>query len=180
MRPAEINKVFDLAVDVLTCCWGGLVAGMVCNKEIKSGLAKFYPSLVAFTSPKSPDFETANLHQDNYFQIVDNPERFKVIANALPSVVSVFAFESLRRSKEIYNLIKSKNEVRFLGHLRNAGAHGGRFNFYNLNKVFEDPKDLAWRNLIISKDLQDTAAFPDFFPQNAFASLFEDISKLLK
>lgn len=147
----------------------------MCRTELQAKLAK-YPHLISLASSLGED---ANLSKENYFNICTSTERIKAVGNNACCMVATFAFESLREHKN-YDDIKNKTEVRFLGHLRNASAHGNRFNFKNPYGKFKDPGEVEWRAKIIDKKLQDRTAFPDFFAQGDFAYLFEDISKLLE
>ncbi|MCK5472055.1 hypothetical protein KAI54_02610 [Candidatus Gracilibacteria bacterium] len=124
MRPVQINKAFDLAIDMLTCLWGGLIAPKLCEAELKAKLAPF-PNLISFGSSFTED---SHLSKDNYFNICATKNRFKNVANHACCLVSVFAFESLK-NHENYNLMQNKAPVKFLKHLRNAAAHGNAFNF---------------------------------------------------
>ncbi len=175
LRPVQINKVFDLAIDSLTCVWGGLIAPKLCGTELRAKLLPF-PHLVSFVSSFTED---SHLSKENYFNICASDERLKSVANNACCLVTVFAFESLKNSNQ-YDNIKNESTVNFLRHLRNAAAHGNSFNFIDSrSSKFIDPGSVEWRGKIIKKELQGNAAFPVFFAQGDFAYLFEDISKLL-
>lgn len=175
LRPVQTNKVFDLAIDTLTCLWGGLIAPKLCETELKAKLAPF-SHLVSFASSFTED---SHLSKDNYFKICASDERLRSVANNACCLVAVFAFESLKESDK-YESIKDKTEVDFLRHLRNASAHGNSFNFIDSRSgKLVDPGLVEWKGKIIKKELQNKTAFPDFFAQGDFAYLFEDISKIL-
>ena len=173
LRPAQINKVFDLATDLLTCLWGGLIAPKFCEAELKARLP--FPNLISFSSSFPED---SHLSTENYFNICASEERFRSVANHACCIVTVFAFESLKNS-ENYSDIENETVVIFLRHLRNAAAHGNSFNFKNRFGQLIDPGEIEWKGKIIRKELQDQTAFPEFFRQGDFAHLFEDISKIL-
>lgn len=175
LRPVQINEAFNLAVDMLTCLWGGLIAPKLCGDELKAKLAQF-PHLISFASSFTED---SHLSKENYFNICAADDRLKAVANQACCMIAVFASESLKNHKD-YNKIRNEVSVNFLRHLRNAAAHGNSFNFIDsrLGKLI-DPGQVKWRDKIIEKGLQGQTAFPDFFAQGDFAYLFEDISKLI-
>lgn len=175
LRPVQINKIFDLAIDSLTCLWGGLIAPKLCGTELKIKLEPF-SHLISFASSFEED---SHLSKENYFNICASDERLKSVANHACCLVAVFACESLKNSEK-YDNIKNESVVIFLRHLRNAAAHGNSFNFIDSRtRKFIDPGEVKWGGKIIQKDLQNKTAFPDFFAQGDFAYLFEDISKIL-
>lgn len=175
LRPAKINEVFNLTTDLFTCLWGGLIAPKLCEVELKTKLATF-PHLVSFTSSFGED---SHLSKQNYFNICASNERLKSVANHACCVAAVFAFESIKETKK-YDNIKNQAIVNFLRHLRNAAAHGNKFNFIDSRSgKFIDPGIIEWNGKIVRKELQGQTAFPDFFAQGDFAYLFEDISKIL-
>lgn len=175
LRPVQINEAFNLAVDMLTCLWGGLIAPKLCGTEMKAKMAPF-PHLVSFTSSFTED---SHLSKDNYFNICADDDRLKAVANHACCLVSVFAFESLKNHKN-YDRIQNETSVKFLKHLRNAAAHGNSFNFIDSRSgKLIDPGQVEWKGMVIEKGLQGTTAFPNFFAQGDFAYLFEDISKLI-
>ena len=159
LRPVQINKVFDLAIDSPTCVWGGLIAPKLCGTELQAKLLPF-PHLVSFASSFTED---SHLSKENYFNICASDERLKSVANNACCLVAVFAYESLKNSAE-YDKIRSESAVGFLRHLRNAAAHGNSFNFIDSRSgKLIDPASVEWRGKIIKKELQDKTAFPDFF-----------------
>lgn len=175
LRPVQINETFNLSIDTLTCLWGGLLAPKLCETELKAKLAPF-PHLVSFASSFTED---SHLSKENYFNICASAERLKMVANNACCLVAVFAFESLKNTKQ-YEKIKTETIVIFLRHLRNAAAHGNSFNFIDSQSgKFIDPGKVEWKGKIINKELQGQTTFPDFFAQGDFAYLFEDISKLI-
>lgn len=175
LRPVQINEAFNLAIDMLTCLWGGLVAPKLCGDELKAKLAPF-PHLISFTSSFTED---SHLSKDNYFNICAADDRTKAVANQACCMIAVFASESLKNHKD-YDKIRGEVSVNFLRHLRNAAAHGNSFNFIDSrSRKLIDPGQVEWKGKIIEKGLQDKTAFPDFFAQGDFAYLFEDISKLI-
>jgi hypothetical protein len=170
-----MNEVFNLAVDILTCLWGGLIAPKLCGDELKVKLESF-PYLISFTSSFAED---SHLSKDNYFNICAADDRLKAVANQACCMVAVFASESLKNHKD-YDKIRNEVPVDFLRHLRNAAAHGNSFNFIDSRSgKLIDPGQVKWRGKLIEKDLQGKTAFPNFFAQGDFAYLFEDISKLI-
>lgn len=176
LRPVQINKTFNLAIDMLTCLWGGLIAPKLCGAELKTKLAP-WPHLISFASSFSED---SHLSKENYFNICADDDKLKAVANHACCLVSVFAFESLKNHQN-YDAIQGNALVNFLRHLRNAAAHGNSFNFIDSRSgKLINPGQVEWRGKIIEKSLQGKTAFPDFFAQGDFAYLFEDISKLLK
>lgn len=176
LRPIKINEVFNLAIDTLTCLWGGLIAPKICETEFKAKLLPF-PHLISFESSFTED---SHLSKENYFNITSTDSRLKKVANHACCMVAVFAFESLKEHVA-YDQIKHEPAATFLRHLRNGAAHGNSFNFIDTKtKKFIDPGNIEWRGKIIQKDLQDHPVFPDFFAQGDFAYLFEDISKFLE
>jgi hypothetical protein len=174
LRPAQVDEVFALATDTLTCLWGGLIAHKLCEAELKTKLLPF-KHLISFTTSF---LEDSHLSKENYFNICASDERLKTVANHACCMVAVFAFESLKNTGR-YTKIKNESIVRFLKHLRNASAHGNSFNFIDSRGKLTDPGQIEWRGKIIRKELQGQTAFPDFFPQGDFAYLFEDISKII-
>jgi hypothetical protein len=175
LRPIQISKSFNLAVDALTCLWGGLIAPNICGTELKAKLATF-SHLISF---KSSFAEDTHLSKENYFNICASHERLKEVGNHACCMVAVFAFESLKNDQK-YDKIKNETTVKYLRHLRNGAAHGNSFNFIDSrSKKIIDPGLVEWRGKIIDKSLQNKTVFPDFFAQGDFAYLFEDISKLL-
>lgn len=175
LKPAKIDSIFDLAIDSLTCFWGGLIAPKICEAELKAKLAQF-PTLISFASSFSED---SHLSKENYFNICSSKDKTKLVGNNVCCMVAVFAFESLKEYQH-YQEIKKEEAIKFLRHLRNAGAHGNSFNFKDSSENIIDPGQVKWKDKIITKKLQDKTAFPDFFAQGDFAYLFEDISKLMK
>ena len=174
LRPIQINETFNLAVDMLTCLWGGLIAPKLCETELKAKLAP-YPHLISFVSSFAED---SHLSKENYFNIVASDARLKAVGNHACCLVAGSAFESLKKHPR-YAAIKNETLVKFLRHLRNAASHGNSFNFINSHGNFVDPGQVKWKGKIIKKELQGVTAFPDFFSQGDFAYLFEDISKIL-
>jgi hypothetical protein len=176
LRPAQIHETFDLAIDLLTCLWGGLLAPKLCEAEMRAKLAP-YTQLISFSTSLGED---SHLSKDNYFNICASPDRLRAIANNACCLVAVFAFENLKNT-EIYDAVQNDTDVNFLRHLRNAAAHGNSFNFIDSrSRKVIDPGKVRWRGKIIEKGLQDKTAFPDFFGVGDFAYLFEDISKIIK
>jgi len=177
MRPVQMHEIFNLAIDTLTCLWGGLLAPKLCREELEKSLAP-YPFLLSLSSSFSED---THLSKANYFAISSSDKRLTDVGNNACCMVALFAFENLKLQTN-YKTLSKNNTVVFLRHLRNASAHGNRFNFYcdRARKRFLDPGTVRWRNKAITKSLQDKPAFPDFFSVGDFAYLFEDISALIK
>lgn len=173
MRPLTIDKVFNLSIDAITCLWGGLLVPKLCHDDIE---AKFqnYNFLVSLASSVGED---THIDKANYLNICKSDERTAEVGNMSLSMLAVFAFESIK-SEDTYDLIKKDMTINFLRHLRNAGAHGNNFNFYNKGKLV-DPGVVTWRNKNIDKSLQGKVAFPDFFKHGDFPYLLEDVSKVL-
>ncbi len=175
LRPIKIDKAFDLALDTLTCLWGGLVAPRLCEQELKAKLAPF-PHLISFASSISP--EDAHLSKESYFAICASDDRTKEVGNHACCLVALFAHESFKNHSR-YSALKNRAPVAFLRHLRNGSAHGNTFDFTYRNKLI-DPGRVEWKGKIINKNLQGEKVFPDFFAQGDFAFLFEDITKLIQ
>jgi len=177
MRPVQTHIIFKQAIDTLTCVWGGLIAPRLCQEQLESALAP-YDYLISF---QSSVLEDTHLSKENYLAIALSDERTRVVGIYASCMTALFAFESLKTLTG-YEEIKNKEPIRLLGHLRNASAHGNKFHFYRgaARKNFVDPGVLRWRSKTVTKALQDTPAFPDFFSAGDFAYLFEDISVLLK
>ena len=176
MRPVYTHKVFNLAIDTLTCVWGGLLLPKLCWNELGTALAP-YPHLVSFESSIDED---THLSKDNYFSICSSDKRVQEVGNNACCMVALFAFETLK-THSTYDTIRNEVPVKFLYHLRNASAHGNRFNFCldRARNRFQDPGVLKWRNKTIDKSLQEHQAFTDFFGAGDFGYLFEDISKIM-
>lgn len=176
IRPIEIDKIFNLTIDAYTCLWGGLLSPRLCLNELnkKIGETDF---LITMESSCSED---THLSKTNYFNICLSDERTRDVSNISCCMIAVFAFEHLKNHPK-YDEIKKYDIVKFLGHLRNAAAHGNKFCFADSKtKNFIDPKRVTWRLKTIDKNLENKVAFPNFFPHGDFAYLFEDITKLLK
>lgn len=176
MRPVKTDKIFNDALDTLTCVWGGLVSPRLCKNELQTALEP-YDFLVTFTVPMA---EETHLSKVNYFAIAASEERTKDVGINACCMTALFAYENLKMH-ESYDRIKDEQPVIFLRHLRNASAHGNRFHFFRdaAKRHFIDPGIVLWKNKRITKDLQDTPAFPNFFTAGEFAYLFEDISSLI-
>lgn len=174
MRPVEIDKVFELSADILICLYGGMVSPKLCEKEIKAQLEP-YDFLVSFESTVGVD---THLSKKRYFQIVASDERIKDIGNTACCLISIHAFENLKKIS-VYKNIENQSPVKFLYHLRNGSAHGNVFHFYSREK-FVPPKPITWNGKTIDANLQSKPVFPDFFSAGDFGHLFEDISKEIK
>lgn len=176
MRPVPTHRVFDLALDSLACMWAGLIAPRLCGTEMRKAMEP-YQHLISLSSTVGED---AHLSKKNYFNICQSDDRTREVGNNACCMVSLFAYETFKNDPT-YNFVKDEIPVRFLYHLRNASAHGNRFNFFiDRNKSrFRDPGTFNWRTKTIDKSLQGKLAFPDFFAAGDFAFLFEDISKCM-
>ncbi|WP_343112781.1 hypothetical protein [Mucilaginibacter sp.] len=121
--------------------------------------------------------EDAHISKSNYLSICKSEERTQDVGNLSLKMLAVFAFESLK-TEPAYEIIKNNETINFLRHLRNAGAHGGNFNFY-IGTKFIEPGEVKWRNKKITKQMQGKVAFPDFITHGDLPHLLEDISKIL-
>jgi len=92
MRPLITHKAFNLAIDTLTCVWGGLTLPKLCREQLETALAP-YPFLISFESSISAD---THLDKKNYFAIFSSDERIQEIGINACCMVSLFAYESLK------------------------------------------------------------------------------------
>lgn len=176
LRPLELDKTFDLAIDAYTCLWGGLLSPKLCLNELNEQIGDT-DLLVSMESSFSDD---THLSKSNYFNICLSDERTRDICNISACMIAVFAFEYLKNHPR-FNEIREMEVVNFLRHLRNAAAHGNKFCFTDSkSKKFRNPGIVSWRSKTIDKKLEGEVAFPNFFPAGDFAYLFEDITKILK
>jgi hypothetical protein len=176
MRPVLTHGVFNLAIDSLTCLWGGLIAPRLCGEQMTRSLEPF-AHLISFQSTVGED---THLSKENYFAICQSDNRTSEVGNNACCMVALFAYETLKVDAK-FESIKNQVPVQFLYHLRNASAHGNRFNFFrDRNRTrFRDPGTVQWNKKTIDKALQDMPAFPDFFAAGDFAYLLEDVSQLM-
>jgi hypothetical protein len=70
---------------------------------------------------------------------------------------------------ENYDAIATKPEIQFFRHIRNACAHGGRFNFQSL------PYPARWRERSLTIEHRGVEVFPGFLKDGDLLLLFADI-----
>lgn len=173
MRPLELDKAFHLSSDMLTCLWGGLLIPKLLHDEVESKLGAS-TMLVTLNSTVG---EKTHISKVNYLDICRSEARTRIVGNVALSMTVVYAFESLKVHPK-YDMIKNEQTIKFLRHLRNAGAHNNRFNFYNNAKLI-DPGIVTWRNKTINRSLHGSVAFPDFILHGDLPYLLEDVSKFV-
>ncbi len=82
--------------------------------------------------------------------------------------------EAVWKSPE-FQPFRRRDELEFLRHLRNAAAHGNRFNIRSSKSL-----PLKWRNKVISPQLNGKRLYFDFMAPGDLFILMEDISRLVK
>jgi len=177
IRPIDINKIFREPIDVLIILLGGIQAPLLCFDVLISRLEEFH----FMTDLDSSVRGQLHIPKKYWFDITENSERRRsVIINGCQSIANL-AFEKLKLQPKLYDQCKKTTEVRFLGHLRNAGAHGNKFWFKNPSGNLIDPGVIVWSGKTIDVSLHEKQnVFPDFFSPGDFFHLFDDISKRLQ
>ena len=177
MRPVDINRIFTLSTNIMEIMFGGLTIPREFKGLVENYL-KEHRFLISFESTIDED---THISKEHYLSLLNDSAKLTELSNYTGCMISIFAFENLKTLPQ-YDNIKHEIPVLFLYHLRNASAHGNKFNFYiDKNRTrFRDPGTIMWKNKIIERGLQDKIAYPDFISVGDIPYLFEDISKIIE
>ena len=92
LRPVDIDKTFNLAIDTYICLWGGIIAPRLCQKELTDKLSN-YNFLLSLGSSFSDDTHISKQH---YLDICSSDDKVKEIGSIACSMTIVFAYENLK------------------------------------------------------------------------------------
>lgn len=174
MRHVELLPFLGDSIDVLTCLIGGVVCPNIHEPSQN-------PILADFEIPTGLGFEKSYLPKANYLEICKTPSKRDRTVKITAALISIHAYEELKK-QSYFSEICDEICIQLLEHLRNASGHGNKFKFINKWKRFflDEEKKLEWRGVVLDKDLNGKECFFTFFQPGHFASLFEDISILVK
>jgi hypothetical protein len=176
LRPAQFSSLFDPIIDSFAVSILGV--GALHNKEYQKAMENY--KTVPLGSRAAGEDSNVNLwfylnknNSDDFYGTGGTPFSTSVLQTICQSFC-ISAFETLVASRH-HSIIVAHPIVQFLRHLRNASAHGNRFNLAS----GQPDKPAQWNTKVIEPGLHRQECFFAFLGPGDLTPLLVDISKLL-